>query len=195
MQEVFECCSELCERKCKQLSPAARKAFEPPGVVFFYYLPISDVKRVVASCQWLTDMCQCVSETCLIQAAVMGDFVDNLCTDYPHYSHHDLQFSACMSCSFVVFLDNDITGMDGITIKSHTLPHVSSTVLYMSGEILNARTTSRAFGQHHASLNKGKEVLTQRRMLLISCCPFSSIGLLDQYLNSDAYMECNSNSM
>jgi len=65
----------------------------------------------------------------------------------------------------------------------------------MSGEILHARTTSRAFGQHHASLNKGKEVLTQRRMLLISCCPFSSIGLLDQYMNSDAYMKSNSNRM
>ena len=101
MQEVFESCAELCEQKCKQLSPEERKAFKLPGIVFFDYLPIGDVQRVVASCQWLTKMCQCISETCLIQVAIMGDFVDNLHTDdYPHYPHHDLQFSACMSCSF-----------------------------------------------------------------------------------------------
>ena len=193
MQEDFNYYVELCECKCKMLSQAQRKAFGSPGIVFFEYLPLTDVKRIVESSRWLSDICKCVSDTCLIQAAIMGDFVDNLHTDYPHYPHHDMQFSASVSCSFIVFLDNDITGMDGITIKGHKLPHVASTVLYMSGEIEHARTTSRAFGQHHAALNKGNS-FTQRRMLLINCCPFSSIGLLDQYLNSDAYMK-RSNSM
>lgn len=199
MEDQYDICRDLCEKECQELTPEKRgKYFK--GSVFFIYLKKQQLQSLIDSCSWLKAFCAILSSKCLIQLSVMSDFVDQLSSDTQSYVHRDLLMSSSLGANFIVFLDRDITGLDGAVFKSHTngtqhdisVSYMRSSVLYMSGKVYHASSTSRVHGIHHAVRNKSKKgdpgyVNTQRRFLLINCCPYSKLNMLDQLLNSDCY--------
>jgi hypothetical protein len=200
MESEYDKNRDLCESECKTLTQEKRaKYFKGP--VFFIYLQKNQIQTLINRCSWLKTVCRILSKKCLIQVAVMSDFVDKVSSPRQKYVHRDLALSSSLSANFIVFLDDDITGHDGAVLSSHTnctqrdisVSYMRSSVLYVSGKLYHSSSTSRAHGIHHAERkpSKGSEgyVHTQRRFLLINCCPYSKLNMLDQLLNCESYTE------
>jgi hypothetical protein len=198
MELQYNICRDLCESECKDLTQEKRdKYFKSP--VFFVHLHKNQIQSLINSCLWLKDICGLLSSKCLIQVAVMSDFVDMVEVPRNSHIHRDLTFSSLLSANIIVFLDDDMTGLDGADIISHTnctqkqipVSYMRSSVVYMSGKVYHSSSTSRAYGIHHSERKPSKGsagyVHTQRRFLLINCCPYSELNMIDQTLNSESY--------
>lgn len=180
-----------------------------PGLNFFAFLNQSDIQHLFNSFSWLRMCLKIVTgleNKCLIQVSMMCDQRDYLATKFEdkqeRYFHYDLALSGSLGLTFIIFLDNDISGNDGVGIVTRRgkyvdsaskgdgdaidkLSYVFRTVLLMTGKTLHYSEPRRIYGRHICRMGEHK---TQRRFLLINCCPYSKLNLLDQVLNSDVYM-------
>ena len=198
MEIEYDKCRDLCEKECKQLTEDKRNRYYT-SPTFYIFLGKSRIQSLIESCLWLSNICSIISSKCLIQVAVMSEFVDRVGDERNVYVHRDLSFSSSLSANIIVFLDDDHTGRDGAIISSHlnctqrnvNVEYLRSSVLYMSGKVYHTSLDSRAYGIRHAERNPSKGspgyVHTQRRFLLINCCPYSELNMIDQILNSECY--------
>jgi hypothetical protein len=201
MEDEYNKSRDLCEIKCKELTQEDRDQYFKTSPVFFINLQKDQIQSLISCCSWLQNVCRILSNKCLIQVAVMSDFVDKVSSHREKYNHRDLLLSSSLSANFIVFLDDDATGRDGSVLSTHTncikqeisVLHARSSVLYVSGALYHSSSTSRAYGIHHAERNPSKGsagyVHTQRRFLLINCCPYSKLNMLDHLLNCESYTE------
>lgn len=197
---------DLCELECANLTEEKRNKYFQTSV-FFIQLEKNQLQSLINSCPWLRNICSVLSSKCLIQVTVMSDFVDKVNEPRQIYEHRDLSLSSSLSANMIVFLDNDMTALDGATLTTHLnctkreipIQYLRSSVLYMSGKVYHAASTSRAYGIHHASRKPSKDspgyVNSQRRFLLINCCPYSKLNMLDQLLNCESYTDLTPYSM